>query len=243
MEKTKLSIITVVFNGEDHIEDAIKSVVTQKENFEYIVVDGGSTDNTLEILERYSNEIDVIISEPDHGIYDAMNKGLLLAKGDIIGFINSDDYYMDGIFSDVISLYEKMDCDVIHGDMNIVDFSSNKILERRVSNIRRLPFTMSLNHPSIFIKKEIYKKHKYSLDYKIASDYDLVLRLKKAKAKFCHLNIVIASMRNGGVSSVELESTKYESNLVRKKNYGPVIYNLCNFYISLRRVVNKTFGV
>ena len=117
----KVSIITVVFNGIRTIEQTIKSVLNQSyKNIEYIIIDGGSTDGTLDIIRKYENYLSYIISEPDHGIYDAMNKGIQKSTGDIVGIINSDDWYEVNTVSQVVERFESFAVDLVYGDINFI---------------------------------------------------------------------------------------------------------------------------
>ncbi|EIT1317989.1 glycosyltransferase, partial [Escherichia coli] len=133
MNKPTLTIVTVVYNGEMYIEDTIKSVLSQNcnDDIEYIIIDGASTDNTLNIVNSYKNEISYIISENDNGIYDAMNKGVLKASGNYIGFINADDFYNKDVLCQVIKVMKENKYDVIYGNMSLVEADSLDVIHVR----------------------------------------------------------------------------------------------------------------
>lgn len=217
----KISIITVCLNSEKTIEQTIKSVIGQQDNdFEYIIVDGNSKDRTLEIIEKYRDNISIIVSEPDHGIYDAMNKGIDLATGDIIGIINSDDWYEPDVFGMVRKCFAESDAEVIYGRVNLI--GTNGESEVFIpGDIEKLRYKIGPLHPTVFVKKEIYKKYKtFQVKYKIAADYDLMLRLYIGGVKFRCLDKVMANYRRGGTSDQEVEMCA-EETLRISLNYLP----------------------
>ena len=158
----KISIITVVYNNQSTINDAIKSILNQDyPNIEYIIIDGNSTDGTIEKIQKYKDHITHFVSEPDKGIYDAMNKGLKLATGDIIGILNSDDFYVnDNIISEIINEFEDKKVDLIFGDIVFVKPENlNKITRYYSSNDfhpDKFAWGWMPGHPSCFLKREIY---------------------------------------------------------------------------------------
>lgn len=194
----KVSIITVSYNAAETIEQTIRSVLQQSyRNIEYIVVDGFSTDGTQEIIEKYKNEIVHYVSEPDAGIYDAMNKGISLAAGDIVGIINSDDWYEPDAVAKIVSEYEKTPADVVYGEIWLIDKEGNRTGCTRQSVLPP--------HPSMFVKREAYRKYGvFDTAYQIAADYDLMLRLLVHGASFSHLEEPIANFRQTGVSNTRL---------------------------------------
>lgn len=199
-----ISIITVVFNGEKTLERTIASVISQDYgDIEYIVVDGGSTDGTLGILRKYDNRIDYWISEPDEGIADAFNKGIALSRGEIIGLINADDYYLPGALSKVASAYRAAGSEVIiHGNM-LVEKDGRKV------RIRPRPFPrlwkyvdFPFNHPAMFVPKKIYDKlGGYDKRCRYAMDYDFSLRAMQSGVSFKFLDEDLACFSIEGVSS------------------------------------------
>ncbi|WP_231318839.1 glycosyltransferase family 2 protein, partial [Escherichia coli] len=220
--RKKLSIVTVVYNGERFIENAINSVISQKnEQVEYIIVDGGSTDSTLNIIEKYKNKIDIFISEKDKGIYDAMNKGWSKATGEYVAFLNSDDFYQPGLLNSVLNETNK-NPDMIVTNTLIQDGEGKRKLFNRVTRKEdyklhlRLPFM----HPSVFIKKCIISKHNgFSLNYKIASDCDLLLKVLNESISIEYVNAYIV-MRLGGVSDVNYK--------LGRKEYRDIYFNHFN---------------
>jgi len=209
----KISIITVVYNNKNYLEDAINSVLNQSySNIEYIVIDGGSTDGTVDIIKKYDNNISTWVSEPDRGIYDAMNKGILLATGDVIGMLNSDDQLYDTIAIEKIVLtFKNNPVDCCYGNLVFVN-NEDKIIRRWHSR----PFEYGLfskswspAHPTFYCKRELYEKYGlYKTNYKIAADVELMLRfLEVIKAKSVFIDEYIVKMQVGGVSNKGIKST------------------------------------
>ena len=208
-----VSIITPSLNSEKTIEDTIKSVVNQTySNIEYIIVDGGSRDGTLKIIERYQEKISRWISEPDQGIFDAMNKGIDLSSGEIIGIINSDDWYMEKAVEKVVNSYiSHPETDIFFGDCMVVLEGIDFAFLRR-GCLSRLLEEMSINHPTCFITRSAYDKWgKFDTDFKFAADYELALRFYFSGAKFLYIPEVLAFMRKGGAS----ESIKVHLDVFR----------------------------
>ncbi|WP_150468043.1 glycosyltransferase family 2 protein [Francisella sp. SYW-9] len=210
----KVSIITVCYNSAETIENTIKSVLLQTyQDIEYIIVDGGSYDTTLDILAKYESRISKIISESDDGIYDAMNKGIALATGDIVGILNSDDCYSDSsVIDNIVKEFKQNDKDMLFADLMFVNESS-KILryysaKRFTPN--KLKFGIMPPHPTLFVKKSVYDKYGvYRLDFKIAADYEIFVRfLLVNRLSYTYLNKCIIKMLVGGVSTSNLQSKK-----------------------------------
>ncbi|WP_024792139.1 glycosyltransferase family 2 protein [Candidatus Ruthturnera calyptogenae] len=204
----KLSIITVVWNNKTTIKDAIDSVLSQNyQNIEYIVIDGGSSDGTIEIIKNYQNKITKFVSEPDKGIYDAMNKGIVLATGDIIGILNSDDFYINKfVIQKIIKVFEKkVDC--VFADLVYVRPNNLEKAIRRYDNSYFSPNKFAYGwmpaHPTFFVKKEVYQKYgMFRTDLKNAADFDILVRfLYTYKISYHYLPEVIVKMRIGGVST------------------------------------------
>lgn len=205
----KVSIITVSYNSAKTIEDAIKSVLSQTyPDIEYIIVDGGSTDGTLEIIGKYRDEISKFVSEPDKGIYDAMNKGIKLAAGEIVGILNSDDFYADeNAVKKVVKTMEKEKADVCWGDLvYVLKIDFNKVVRFwKSSEYETGKFKIGWHppHPTFFVKKHVYDKYGlFNLNLKIAADYELMLRfLEKYRVKSCYIPEILVKMRTGGESN------------------------------------------
>lgn len=173
-----ITIITVVFNGAKTLEQTILSVINQSySNIEYIIIDGGSTDGTLDIIKEYENKISFWISEKDDGLYDAMNKGIARAHGEIIGMINSDDWYEPNAVELIITAYsQNPDKKIFHGDRyNIMEDGTKRIRKFHPSRIKFLYYGMTYNHPSMFVIKDIYKVRLFNTKLKALSDYEFVL--------------------------------------------------------------------
>ena len=206
-----ISIVTVVLNNAKTIEQTILSVVEQPyPNKEYIIIDGGSTDGTLDIIKKYQDKIAVWKSEPDHGIFDAMNKGIRLAKGDLIGIINADDWYENNILSEIADCYRQYgNKTVIHGLLR--NFNQGAFYSIKGNSIGVLKYDM-IQHPTCFVPKTLYDKYgSYDAKYKYSADYDLVLRFVNQGVHFEFLEKVIANFRIGGVSSEEkTQSEKFQ---------------------------------
>lgn len=210
METPLISIITPSFNSEKTIHTTIESILKQTySRFEYIIVDGKSTDRTLEIAESYRKEMESrgisyqIISEPDRGIYDAMNKGIRRAKGELVGIINSDDWYEENTLQRVAEVYEKDPFDMFYADLRIWQEDAQGNLREKMikhSRLRKLAVSRDWNHPTTFITKEIYQKYQYKLE-SVHDDWDLVLRIRKAGFRIVILNEVLANFRMGGASN------------------------------------------
>ncbi|MDI6717476.1 MAG: glycosyltransferase family 2 protein [Patescibacteria group bacterium] len=209
-----VSIITVVFNNKNFIEGAIKSVLSQTyQNIEYIVIDGGSIDGTKEIIEKYGNKIAKFVSEPDKGIYDAMNKGLKLATGKIVGILNSDDFYADkNVIEKVVKKFEETKIDCLWSDLVYVDRKDvNKIVRFwKSSEYTERKFRMGgyPPHPTFFVKKEIYDKYGlFNLNFKIAADIEIMLRfLERFKISSAYISEVLVKMRIGGISAKNIKN-------------------------------------
>lgn len=212
----KVSIITVCYNSSATIKDAIESVMRQTyQNIEYIIVDGNSSDNTLDLVNDYKVNIDLIISEPDEGIYDAMNKGIAAATGDIIGILNSDDFYetTDAITRIVEIFSEHKEVDGVYGDVVFVHGENLQKITRYYSSAKfkdwKLRFGWMPPHPATFIKRSVYQKFgDYQLGYKIAADYEIFVRLMlKEQRIFRRIDKTIVRMRMGGASTSGIKSS------------------------------------
>jgi glycosyltransferase len=206
----KLSIITVVYNNERTIKDAIESVIGQSyNNIEYVIIDGKSKDNTVSIIEEHENKLGYFISEKDSGIYDAMNKGIKAATGDVIGILNSDDLYQSAtvIESVMTQFIENPTLDIVYGDLVYVKSDNvDKVVRNWKSNSYYNNFFEEGNvppHPSLFVKKNVYEEAGlFNLDFKLAADYEFMLRIfKKHNFESKYINKVIVKMRLGGATN------------------------------------------
>ncbi|MGQ1909314.1 glycosyltransferase family 2 protein [Marinifilum sp. RC60d5] len=209
----KISIITVTYNSSATIEDCIASVNNQTYlDIEHIIIDGASKDDTVNIIESLPNRVSKIVSEPDKGIYDAMNKGINLATGDIVGILNSDDLFYDNdVLQNLVDVFESEEIDCVYG--NLVFFNSEGKITRKWKS---KPYEQGLfskswspAHPTFYCKKGLYDKYGlYKIDYKIAADVELMLRfleLNKVRSRFTDKYMV--RMLTGGVSTQGIKST------------------------------------
>lgn len=201
----KISIVTVCFNSAKTIEQTIKSVINQSyNNIEYIIIDGGSTDGTLDVIKKYEPYISYWVSEPDKGIYDAMNKGIRAATGELLGFINSDDWYEKDILGKYVNKYQLDQADVLYGDLTIVDDSGAAQQHWLCDDVcfDYFYFKMVIPHPTTFIKTKILKENMFSTKNKLVSDYELLLRLFVEGHKFQYVGKgTVVYFRNSGISA------------------------------------------
>ena len=210
-----ISIITVVLNNRPYIEDCINSVLSQTyKNVEYIVVDGGSTDGTIDVIKKYEKYISTWISEPDSGIYDAMNKGIQLASGEVVGILNSDDIYPSpDVISQVMNEFVSKGVDSIFADLVYVKRDNPDKMVRYYRSVNFHPTKFAYGwmpaHPTFFVRRIHYEKYGlFKTDYKIAADYELLVRfLLKYNLSFSYIPRVIVKMRAGGVSTKSIKST------------------------------------
>lgn len=208
MNNLKISIITVCFNSEEFIKDAIDSVLNQTySNIEYIIIDGGSSDRTVEIVKSYGSKITKFISEKDKGIYDAMNKGINNSTGDIIAILNSDDFYDNpNVISNIVECFLMNNPDGVYGDLNVVYRDDVSRVKRQYLadkfNVNSLAYGIMPGHATIFLKRELFTKFGiYSLNYPISADFELLVRFLYAnKIKLQYLPQIVLKARTGGVS-------------------------------------------
>jgi glycosyltransferase involved in cell wall biosynthesis len=209
----KVSIITVSYNAAETIRDTISSVLSQKGiSLEYIIVDGGSKDETVSIVESFGDKIHQFISEPDNGIYDGMNKGVAMATGNVVGILNADDFYSDEhVLKKVLELFVE-GVDAIYGDLVYVDqFDTDRITRAwKSGNYQPGAFKKGWMppHPTFFVRIEIYEKFgSYSLELKSAADYEFMLRvIHKYEISLAYLPEIIVKMRRGGASNSSLKN-------------------------------------
>jgi len=221
----KVSIITTCFNSEKTIEKTIVSVLSQDySDIEYIIIDGDSKDNTISKVRKYENKINIILSEKDSGMYYAMNKGISLASGDLIGILNSDDVFLNkNVISKVVKSIKLNSSDSVYGDL-IYCNAKDKIVRYWKSgfcNIKKFKFGWMPPHPTFFVKKNIYNDlGLFNVDFKSAADYELMLRLLyKNKINVSYVPEVLVKMKIGGKSNKSLKN-RLIANLEDKKAWG-----------------------
>lgn len=212
-KKLKVSVITVCYNSEKTIKKTIESVLEQDYfNFEYIVIDGCSKDNTLNIINEYSDKISKIISEKDNGIYDAINKGIKLSTGDVVGILNSDDVFYDNkVISNIaIAFTSNNNLDSVIGDIVFLNNKAQIHRKFNASNWNPLKFAWGMMppHPTFYCKKNLFYKYGYyRTDFKIAADYELMMRfLLVNNISYMYLSLVFVKMSLGGASTKNLRS-------------------------------------
>lgn len=216
----KISIITAAFNSEKTLQDTLDSVLRQDyRNIEHIIIDGGSTDSTVDIIRVYASKTTSHsvkwVSEKDRGIYDAMNKGIAMATGDVIGILNSDDYFTSNdVVSKLIKPFSDEEIDAVYGDIHFIHDKEREKITRYYSSKMFSPFWIRFGfmpaHPSLYVRKEIYDKvGLYKLDYKIGADFEMVVRMFHVhKIKAHYINMDFVTMRNGGASTSGVQSHK-----------------------------------
>lgn len=247
MSTPKISIITVVFNGENHIGRTIESVLNQGyEQIEYIIIDGKSTDATLEVIARYDG-IDQVISEPDTGLYDAMNKGLELASGDYVWFLNAGDQVFDKDTVEKMVYGLRGMPDFIYGGTMIIDEQQQEIGDRRLKAPENLNWKsfrqgMVVCHQSMIVKRDIAPQ--YNLDYRLSADIDWAIRASKAAGHIHNSSLILSRFLEGGLTRHNIKAGLKERFRIMTGYYGfiPTVLRhfifgirLTNFYLKHRR--------
>jgi len=219
-------MITVTYNSEEYLEDTIRSVMNQTyKNIEYVIVDGASTDRTIEIIKKYENKVDYWISERDNGIYHAMNKGISLATGDIIGIINSDDWLESFAIEKVVDVSKNVPRKefVVHGKIAVFDAEKNFVTVRGPKNIPYYHlFSTPFKHPAMFVSKQLYNHvGLYDETIGLAADYDMMLRIISYGSYTVFLNKVLTNVRKVGISTGgNLRASERDLKKIIKRNTG-----------------------
>lgn len=242
MDKPKISIITISWNSEKYIEEAIQSIISQGyPDLEYIIIDGGSTDNTISIIERYKSQIAQVVSEPDKGISDAFNKGIKRATGDIIGIINSDDILLPGTLNALADAYQS-DVDIYR--MNILIWepdTGNKFHEKPSMCFPLIDFSVHVAHQGTFVAADAYNKFGvFDERFRFCMDYDFLMRSYKRGAVMKYIDYDAALFRLGGTTSMPFRKKSKEYRLLITKNGGSAIQSY--FYVAcmyMREFVKK----
>lgn len=231
-EQVMVSIVTVTYNSEKTVSDTLESVLAQTyDQIEYIVVDGASKDRTVEIVESYRPRFEArgyrlrVVSEPDKGMYDALNKGVAMATGDIIGQINSDDWYEPVAAQRVAETFLETGFDVFWGDMRVVKKSGDLIKRAKLSSFMT---TRYWNHPTTFIRASVYQENPYGL-HSMYDDFELILRLRAKGCKMVVRNEVLANFRFGGMSTNKdwdemCKRVKWRCENYKRNGYGFIYY-------------------
>jgi len=223
-DKPLVSVITVCLNSEKYLEQTIQSVINQTyDNIEYIIIDGGSTDKTLDIIKKYEDRIDYWVSEPDKGIYDAMNKGISFATGELVGIINSDDYYAEDAVEAVVNRYNQCGKNTLpemfYGYLSFVD-ENGKILREVKQKCEKLMegcnFIFYFNHPTCFVPKIIYERFRFNQKFKILGDWDFFHRVLNYGYELVQIKKTIAYYRTEGISDRPCYVSKIEKYRIRK---------------------------
>lgn len=210
----KVTIITATYNSSKTLKETLDSLNAQTyQDIEYIVIDGASSDSTLDVLKNSATQISTLVSEPDKGIYDALNKGIELATGDIIGFLHSDDMFAySNVIKEIVDKFQSTQCDAVYGDLEYVskDNISNVIRLWKSGNYHHSKLKMGWMppHPTFYMKREKYLQHgSFNLDFKISADYDSLLRyLNAGKVSLEYIPSVLLKMRVGGASNRSLSN-------------------------------------
>ncbi|AMR33975.1 hypothetical protein A0256_22265 [Mucilaginibacter sp. PAMC 26640] len=212
----KVTIVTTVYNAVHTIETTIRSVINQTyPNIEYVIIDGGSTDGTLNVINKYKNKIAQVVSEPDQGIADGFNRGIARATGQWIGMINGDDWYAPNAVELMMGAVNPGD-NICCGNIMLIAGNGYQRIKR--SSVNRLNFGMYVMHPTCFVRREVYQQiGQYDCFFKIAMDFDMFLRMKRAGYKIKYVDALIAYMRAGGASA-DVDSMHQEELSVMRRN-------------------------
>ncbi len=242
----RISIVTAARNAEAYIEHCIQSVLSQSHrDIEYIIIDGVSEDATFSIIQKYGNQIHRILSEKDEGIYDAMNKGIAMASGEIVGILNADDFFASKtILSSISNQFEQTGADILYGDLWYVDREDNAIVTRKWKageyTYGNFQWGWMPPHPTFYARRELFEQWgNYQLEFGSAADYELMLRfLHQHKAKAVYLQEVIVKMRTGGVSNSSLKNRikASKADLKAMRQNGITIPELAALLKPLRKI-------
>ncbi|MFC1848878.1 glycosyltransferase family 2 protein [candidate division CSSED10-310 bacterium] len=239
-KKPLISIITVVLNGEIYLEQTIQSVLQQGSSLiEYIILDGGSTDGTLDIIRSYEDRIDFWQSEPDQGIFDAMNKGVRRAAGQFIGILNADDWYEPFVLTTVMDKIESLPgtsdqivffCNYYQSDEEL----NPKVKTRKYSTLNYW-LGMTISHQAMFINRAVYDRiGLYSLNYSLAADYEYFLRMVKNNVEFIKIDVHGVNVRRGGESIINIRKSLREASKINRETFGLLSKEYLLFFLNNR---------
>lgn len=250
MENPIISIVTICYNSASSIEETILSVLSQDyPNLDYVIIDGGSTDGTMDIVNKYRNRLGYVCSEPDKGISDAFNKGVRNSKGDVIGIINSDDILLPGALNSIASAYDGK-TDAYRGNVIIVNKDSG-FRGREIPSMKfpLAPFITHVAHQGTFISRAAYDRWGlYDINFRYMMDYDLMTRIYKGGALFKYVNYDIAEFRLGGVSVSDIKKKRYDIEHVVLNNGGSkplarYFYYYMYLFDACKRAFTSLFGI
>lgn len=241
-DKPLITVVTVVFNGEQFLEETIQSIINQTyDNVEYIIIDGGSTDGTIDIIRKYQHLIDYWVSEDDAGIYDAMNKGIDLVSGFWVNFMNSDDtFYDNNVLCRSLNQMQDQGCVLYYGD---IEYDSGQ----RVSSClgKKIYLHNTLHHQGAFYLRQLFSRFRYDIKLGILSDYEMNLMIAKSGKQSQKLEGIIAYCRDGGVSRVFLNQSFRETSIIKFRQlsllqnlYLQPLYALKFLFFIIKRAVN-----
>jgi glycosyltransferase involved in cell wall biosynthesis len=240
---SKVTIITVVFNSKNFLESTINSILQQTyRNIEYIIIDGGSTDGTIDIIKKYESQISYWVSEPDKGIYDAMNKGIAVSKGDYLWFMNSGDHIYSADTLEKTVQGCKTSADIYYGETEIVDEHGNKLRMRRhkapeILTWKSFRTGMMVSHQSIIVKKNITPF--YDLKYKVSADIDWCLKILRKSEIICNSHLILSKIIKQGFSKKFQNTSLKERFWIMAKNYGFFTTVYYHFIIAIRLLFIK----
>ena len=247
--KPLFSIITVTYNAVDTLERTIRSVISQREHIEYIIIDGGSTDGTQEIVDVYKSYISYFVSEKDSGIYDAMNKGLKAATGEYVWFLNAGDtIHFDTFSNDISERISQMPSlpDIIYGETAIVDNTGRFIQMRRLHAPDKLKLSsfkmgMLVCHQSFIVKRDITQP--YDLKYRFSSDYDWCIKCIRKAKNIYNSGIVVSDYLSEGMTTANRKASLKERCEIMKKNYGALQVIFLHGWFAFRFFIAKISGL
>jgi glycosyltransferase involved in cell wall biosynthesis len=241
-----VSVITVTYNAEKYLEHTILSIVNQTyTNIEYIIIDGKSTDKTTSIIEQYSDIVSTWLSEPDNGIYDAMNKGIILSHGELIGILNAGDFYQPDAIEKIVNAYLNnfpTDTGIFHGNINYYWENGIFFKEKKANpDISVLYKKNNIFHPTFFVTKSTYEKNGlFDLHYKIAADMDFAMRNYTKGIQFIYLDNVITNFRMGGISTKQnRQSLQERFEIIRKYGCSTIETYFLKYQWKYQTFVNK----
>jgi glycosyltransferase involved in cell wall biosynthesis len=232
-----MSVVTVVYNGQENLEQTINSVLDQTyDNIEYIIIDGGSKDGTIDIIKRYEDKIDYWVSEPDGGIYSAMNKGTSLCSGDYVSFLPADDWYNKNTIELVVNSIQNSNADYLFGNVNM--YEQNAILYVSKGILDQYKFDIPFNHQSLFVKTKYLLMYPFDLKYKVIADYDFIVKLIRKQLSYIYIDETIANFRLGGISST---TNMTKEKLALYYSHFGIMYAVYNYSIIIKSRLIRFF--